>query len=100
MPQLAKEIFNKVADITTNYRNTAKNSEEIKIWKAMIEQSATPQETKCGGKVSLESLLIPPIDNTQDQKVEFKINIRPSTKSEIKIFKRRMNITNSPIKLF
>ena len=91
IPQLVKDMFGKVNDMTANYRNIAKNSKEIEIWKAMIEQSATPQDVKCGGKVSLESMLIPPLDATQDPKVEFKIKIRPSTKSEIKIFKRRVN---------
>ena len=92
IPKLAKEIIGKVNDMATEYRDGAKNSELIAFWKAGVDALASSKEEGCPAKVSFESMLIPPVDGMQDPDVEFKINIRPSTKSEIKILKNRMNI--------
>ena len=92
IPKLVKEIFGKVNNMVTDYRDGAKNNEGIDALKSLANYPGTSSDVKCGIKVSLESFLIPPVDGMKDPNVEFKINIRPSTKSEIKILKNRMNI--------
>jgi len=84
IPQLAKTIFDQVNDMAAKYRNEAKNSELIAVWKAQIDAIEPLKENRCGSKVALESAMIPPVDGTQDQKIAFKIEIRPSTKEERK----------------
>ena len=92
IPKIVKDMMGKVNDMATLFRNESKNSKEIDIFKNLYDYPQTPQYVKCGGKVAMETLLIPLLDGFQDPKVEFKIDIRPSTKSEIKILKNRINI--------
>jgi len=92
IPQIVKNMMGKVNDMATLFRNESKNSKEMEIFKSLYDYPGTPEHVNCGGKVAMESLLIPPVDGLQDPDVEFKINIRPSTKSEIKILKNKMNI--------
>ncbi len=87
IPQMAKDIIGKVNDMATLFRNESKNSKEIEYFKALYDYPGTPRDVQCGGKVAMESLLIPPLDGLQDPDVDFKINIRPSTKEEKKVMK-------------
>ncbi len=87
IPQLAKTILGKANDLATEYRNEAKNSKLIAIWKAQIDAFEPSPENRCGGKVALESALIPPVDGMQDPEIEFKIYIRQSTEEEKEVMK-------------
>jgi len=90
IPQMVKNMMGKVNDMATLFRKETKNSKEIEYFKSLYVYPGTPQDVQCGGKVAMESLLIPPLDGLQDPDVEFKINIRPSTKDEIKVMKQYM----------
>ena len=87
MPKLAKKIFNKTNDMATKYRLAARNSQIIAVWKAMVDAYGESKDVKCGGKVALEGMMIPPIDGTYVPDVEFKIYIRKSTQKETDIMK-------------
>ena len=92
IPQIVKNMMGKVNDMATLFRNESKNSKDMEIFKSLYDFPGTPKDVQCGGKVSMETLLIPPLDGFQDPDVAFKINIRPSTKGEIKILKNKMHI--------
>ena len=92
IPQIVKSMMGKVNNMATLFRNKSKNSKDMEILKALYDFPGTPKDVQCGGKVSMETLLIPPLDGLQDPDVVFKINIRPSTKGEIKILKNKMHI--------
>jgi hypothetical protein len=64
----------------------------MEIWKSLYNYPGTPKDVQCGGKVTMESFLIPPLDGLQDPDIDFSINIRHSSKDEIKILKKKMNI--------
>ena len=87
IPKIMKNMMGKVNDMATLFRNETKNSKEIETLKALYYYLGTPRDVQCGGKVAMESLLIPPLGGLQDPDVDFKINIRPSTKEEKKIMK-------------
>jgi len=87
IPQIVKTMMGKVNDMATLLRNETKNSKEIEQFKSLYDYPGTPQDVSCGGKVAMESLLIPPLDGFQDPDVAFTIDIRPSTENEIKIMK-------------
>ena len=87
VPQLAKDILSKANDMVTLFRNKSKNSEEMEIFKSFYNYPGTPRDVQCGGKVAMETLLIPPVDGMEEPKVEFKINIGQSTKKEKNIMK-------------
>ncbi|MGB1227219.1 MAG: hypothetical protein ACPG9K_04950 [Poseidonibacter sp.] len=92
IPKIAKNILGKINDMATLFRKTSKNSKEMEIFKNLYNYPGTPEEVQCGGRVTLESFLIPPLDALQDPDVEFSINIRPSTKNEVDVIKKRMNL--------
>ncbi len=87
IPQIVKNMMKKVNDMATLFRNETKNSKEIETFKALYDYPGTPRDVQCVGKVAMESLLIPRLDGLQDPDVEFKINIRASTKEEKKVMK-------------
>jgi len=98
IPQMVKNMMGKVNDMTALFRKESKNSKEIEIFKSLYDYPGTPEHVQCGGKVAMETFLIPPLDALQDPDIDFKINIRPSTKSEMKIMKKVMeNGSNSPM---
>ena len=88
MPKLTKELFKQIQDKVKAFRDMSKNSKEVEIFKSFYNYPGTPQDVRCGGKVSLETLLIPPIDATYEPDVEFKIYIRKSTQKEKDIMKQ------------
>jgi len=90
IPQIAKSMMGKVNDMTALFRKESKNNKEIEIFKSLYDYPGTPEHVNCGGKVTMETFLIPPLDGLQDPDIDFKINIRPSTKSEIKIMKKKV----------
>ena len=97
IPQIVKTMMGKVNDMATQLRNETKDSKEINIFKSLYDTPGTPRDVQCGGKVAMESLLIPSLDGTVDPDIEFKINIRLSTPKEIKIMKAYMkNGTSRP----
>lgn len=87
MPKLAKEFLKNMQDTASVFRDFSKNSKEMEKFKNFFKYQVSPQDVKCGGKISLETLLIPPIDATYDPDVEFKIYIRKSTQKEKDIMK-------------
>lgn len=100
IPEIVKSMMGKVNDMTTLFRKESKNSKEIEIFKSLYDYPGTPEHVQCGGKVTMETFLIPPLDALQDPDIDFKINIRPSTKSEIKIMKKVMeNGSNNPMEI-
>jgi len=92
IPEFIKGMFGKLQNATKQLRNESKNSKGMDIFKSLYDYPGTPEHVQCGGKVSMETFLIPPLDALQDPNMEFKIDIRPSNKSEIKVLKRKMNI--------
>jgi hypothetical protein len=92
IPEIAKEMLGKVNDMATLFRNESKNNKEMDIWKSLYDYPGTPKDVQCGGKVTMESFLIPPLDGLQDPDIDFSINIRHSSKDEIKILQKKMNI--------
>jgi hypothetical protein len=91
IPKVVKDLMKQVNGMATLYRNETKNSKEIDYFKNLYDYPATPKDVQCGGKVAMESLLIPPLDGLQDLDVKFSIDIRPSTKSEKKVMKAFLN---------
>ena len=91
IPKIVKELMGKVNGMATLFRNETKNSKEIEYFKNLYDYPGTPHDIQCGGKVSMESMLIPPLDGLQYPDVEFSIDIQPSTKSEIKVMKAFLN---------
>jgi len=97
IPKIVKTMMGKVNDMATQLRNETKNSKGVEIFKSFYDYPGTPRDVQCGGKVAMESLMIPPLDALQDPDIEFKIKIRPSTQAEIKIMKSYMkNNANNP----
>jgi hypothetical protein len=92
IPQIAKKYMSKINDMATMFRKESKNSKEMEIFKNLYNYPGTPKEVQCGGIISMESLLIPPLDALQNPDVEFTIRIRPSSKDEIAVIKKKMNI--------
>ncbi len=91
MPKIVKELMGKVNGMATLFRNETKNSKEIENFKRLYDYPGTPRDVQCGGKVAMESLLIPPLDGYSDPDIEYKIDIRLSTKNEIKVMKAFLN---------
>ena len=87
IPKIVKELMGKVNGMATLFRNESKNSKEMEYFKSLYDYPGTSQHVQCGGKVAMESLLIPPLDGFQDPEVKFSINIRPSNKNEKKVMK-------------
>ncbi|PTB83914.1 hypothetical protein C9926_00560, partial [Sulfurovum lithotrophicum] len=97
IPKIVKTMMGKVNDMATQLRNETKNSKGVEIFKSFYDYPGTPRDVQCGGKVAMESLMIPPLDALQDPDIEFKIKIRPSTQAEIKMMKSYMkNNANNP----
>ncbi len=92
IPEIAKQMLGKVNDMATLFRSESKNNKEMDIWKSLYDYPGTPKDVQCGGKVTMESFLIPPLDGLQDPDIDFSINIRHSSKDEIKILQKKMNI--------
>ncbi|WP_122892927.1 hypothetical protein [Arcobacter peruensis] len=92
IPEIAKQILGKVNDMATLFRKESKNSKEMEIFKNLYGYPGSPADVQCGGKVTMESFLIPPLDGLQDPDIDFSINIRLSNKDEIKILQKKMNI--------
>jgi len=90
IPQILKTMMGKVNDMATLLRNETKHSKEIESFKSLYDYPGTPQDVSCGGKVAMESLLIPSLDGLQDPDIVFTIDIKPSTKNEIKMIKTYM----------
>ena len=57
-------------------KNTYENFEtEMEIFKNLYGYPGSPADVQCGGKVTMESFLIPPLDGLQDPDIDFSINI-------------------------
>jgi hypothetical protein len=91
IPKAAQEILGKFKDAGIQFREISKSSSIMQVFKSLYDYPGIPKEVQCGGKVSMESMLIPPLDGLQDPDVEFSIDIQPSTKSEIKVMKAFLN---------
>lgn len=92
IPEIAKKMLGKINDMATLFRNESKKDKGMEIWKSLYDYPGTPKDVQCGGKVTMESFLIPPLDGLQDPDIDFSINIRPSSKDEIKTLQKKMNI--------
>lgn len=88
IPKIVKTMMGRINNMATLFRNESKNNKGIKIFKSLYDYPGTPQHVQCGGKVTMESFLIPPLDGLQDPDIDFRIDIRPSTKSEIKVMNK------------
>lgn len=92
IPQIAKNLLGKMNDMATQFRKESKKSEGIEIFKSFYDYPGTPKHVQCGGKVSMESFLIPPLDALTDPSIDFSIKIKLSNKSEMQMLKNKMNI--------
>ena len=90
IPEIAKRMMGKMNDMATLFRKESKNNQGMEIFKSLYDYPGTPKHVQCGGKVAMESFLIPPLDGLQDPDIDFRIDIRPSTKNEIRIMKKYM----------
>ena len=90
IPLFVKNMMVKMNDAATLFRKESKNNQEMEIFKSLYDYPGTPKHVQCGGKVAMESFLIPPLDGLQDPDIDFRIDIRPSTKAEIKVMKKYM----------
>lgn len=98
IPEFAKNMMEKVNDMATLFRNESKNSKQIEIFKSLYDYPGTPEHVQCGGKVTMETFLIPPLDALQDPEIKFEIRIESSTIEERDIMKKYMeNGANSPM---
>lgn len=88
IPKLVKKLMGKINGMATAYRNEAKTDPIMQFF--ISTTYLTPPDEGCAGRVSMESF-IPPIDGFIDPEVEYKIDIRPSTKSEKKVMKAFLN---------
>ena len=93
IPEIVKKMLGKVNDMATLFRKESKNSKEMEIFKNLYGYPGSPADVQCGGKVTMESFLIPPLDGLQDPDIDFSISIRPSNKDEIKILSHLSFIT-------
>lgn len=86
LPQIVKNYMGKTQDMLKVHRHEWINTTDkgVKFWKSLL--------STCDSKVAHETLLIPPLDASEDPDIEFKIDIRPSTEAEIKVLKRKRSI--------
>ena len=84
IPKMAIEFNKYMQGFITNYRDSAKNSKELDNFKSIYPN--------CRYHVSLDTILIPPVDITYVPDVEYQITIRPSTQNEIKVAKRMLGL--------
>ena len=97
IPDGIKNVFGGLQDMLKDQRGIWVNPTDkgAKYWKSLTNLQG---EKSCAAKVSHETLLIPPLNALQDRDIDFKINIRLSTKGEMKIMKEVMkNGANSPM---
>jgi hypothetical protein len=88
--KMAEEETKKLSKNSADYIKKAENSQGLKKFQKFVNQPLASPDVICGINVSLESMMMQPIDGTADPKVNVKVKIRKSTKAEIAIMKASM----------
>ena len=88
--EMAEEETKKLGKNSADYIRKAENNEGLKKFQKFVTHPLTPKDIQCGMDVSMESMMMQPLDGTLDPKVNVKVNIRNSTKAEIAIMKASM----------
>lgn len=92
--KMAEEETKKLGKNSADYIRKAENNEGLKKFQKFVTHPLTPKDIQCGMDVSMESMMMQPLDGTLDPKVNVKVNIRNSSKAEIAIMKAIMKEGN------
>ena len=92
--KMAEEETKKLGTNSADYIRETENNQDVKKFQKFVTHPLTPRDIQCGIDVSIESMMMQPLDGTLDPKVNVKVNIRKSTKAEIAIMKASMKKGN------